>query len=138
VLPRALRAADDAAAQQGGAAATAQHAAATSSRRQVLSSMSASVVLSYAAAAAAEGFGIDLEKQLPGLPQPAPELPKAYQRTMHKLVKALRDSIEVEAGGAKEFEVMGPTRAMPSPSPPLQHTTHPKPAACCFTRCVYS
>jgi hypothetical protein len=29
----------------------------------------------------------------------------AYQRTMHKLVDALRTSIEAEAGGAKEREV---------------------------------
>jgi hypothetical protein len=87
----------------------------------VLSSLSAAVVLSYAASAAADGFGIDLEKQLPGLPQAAPELPKAYQRTMHKLVKALRDSIEIEAAGAKEFEVRGLIGTMlvpPCPPPP--------------------
>jgi hypothetical protein len=52
----------------------------------------------------------DLQRQLPGLgyqqQQPA-QLPKPYQRTMRRLARALQDSIEAEAAGAKEFEVGG-------------------------------
>eukprot|EP00878_Enallax_costatus_P015383 GHUV01016114.1.p1 GENE.GHUV01016114.1~~GHUV01016114.1.p1 ORF type:complete len:198 (+),score=26.86 GHUV01016114.1:98-691(+) len=61
----------------------------------------------YATKKAAANVIEDLERQLPDLqaPQQPAELPKAYQRTMHKLVKALRTSIEAEAAGAKEFEV---------------------------------
>lgn len=81
-----------------------------SSRRQILCSIPvAGVLLLAQQAVAAEQDGlVDLvEKQLPGLPLPPPDLPKPYQRTMHKLVKALRESIEAEAAGAKEFEVRG-------------------------------
>lgn len=87
-------------------------AAAQPSRRQLLRSIpaaavAAALVLTQApASSAAEDAGLGaLEKQLPGLPAPGPELPKTYQRTMHRLVKALRDTIETEAAGAKEFEV---------------------------------
>jgi hypothetical protein len=72
-----------------------------------------------------------LEKQLPGLPQPGPELPRPYQRTMRNLVKALKETIESEAAGAKEFEVSnarlrggggggggGPPPPPPPPPPP--------------------
>lgn len=112
-------------AAQSAAAAAQQHnegapprqdAAATAvqpSRRQLLRSIpaaagiAAALLLTHApssSAAADAGLGA-LEKQLPGLPAPAPELPKPYQRTMHRLVNALRDTIETEAAGAKEFEV---------------------------------
>lgn len=76
------------------------------SRRQQLLQSSALLVLLQAGEAAAN-VAEDLERQLPGLPagQQAVELPKAYSRTMHKLVDALRASIEAEADGAKEAEV---------------------------------
>lgn len=47
----------------------------------------------------------ELAAQLPsGLPQ-APELPRAYTQTVKQLSKALKDAIEAESNGAKEFEV---------------------------------
>lgn len=90
---------------QAAGAAVPQQAACNPSRRQLLRSIPGVFLLAYAGAAAADEASLDLEKQLPGLPQAAPDLPKAYQRTMHRLVKALRQSIEAEAAGAKEFEV---------------------------------
>jgi len=90
---------------QAAGAAVPQQAACNPSRRQLLRSIPGVFLLAYAGVAAADEASLDLEKQLPGLPQAAPDLPKAYQRTMHRLVKALRQSIEAEAAGAKEFEV---------------------------------
>jgi hypothetical protein len=53
-----------------------------------------------------------LQRQLPGLgappsssQPPQQQLPKPYTRTMRRLAAALRESIEAEAAGAKEFEV---------------------------------
>lgn len=119
----ASHAAQSAAAQQHkDGAPRRQDAAATAvqpSRRQLLriipaaAGIAAALLLTHSpssSAAADAGLGA-LEKQLPGLPAPAPELPKTYQRTMHRLVNALRDTIETEAAGAKEFEVGGCVRS---------------------------
>jgi hypothetical protein len=67
-----------------------------------------------------------LEKQLPGLPQPGPELPRPYQRTMRNLVKALKETIESEAAGAKEFEVSN-ARLLPPLPPGHRHRQPPPP-----------
>ncbi|KAF8055488.1 tmcC [Scenedesmus sp. PABB004] len=76
-----------------------------SSRRALLGG-AAALGAALAARRAAAGVQEDLERVLPAAPTaPAAPLPKAYQRTMRRLVTALRTSIEAEAGGAKEFEV---------------------------------
>ncbi|GBF98266.1 hypothetical protein Rsub_10929 [Raphidocelis subcapitata] len=46
-----------------------------------------------------------LESQLPGGPPASAELPRAYQQTVKQLARALREALDTEAAGAKEFEV---------------------------------
>eukprot|EP00879_Flechtneria_rotunda_P005315 GHRR01005602.1.p1 GENE.GHRR01005602.1~~GHRR01005602.1.p1 ORF type:complete len:208 (+),score=88.86 GHRR01005602.1:136-759(+) len=77
------------------------------SRRQLLQLPLVGVIFYAGRASAQSAVNEELERQMPGLPTAAPaqELPKAYIRTMHRLVKALNDSIEAEASGAKEMEV---------------------------------
>ncbi|KAI8467526.1 MAG: photosystem II Pbs27 [Monoraphidium minutum] len=100
---------------RSGAGAGAAAGPAAAGRRAALLAAAAALAAGGLGAAAprraraeAEGAALlddGLASQLPGGAPPAPDLPRAYTQNVRQLVKALRDAIEAEVGGAKETEV---------------------------------